>query len=74
MCSSDLLGAFMRQFVRKWKLRPEAIVLPGTADGAAQSFLDARIGYQARIAWDMEVGAIDYVYVVQSLAATTAPS
>ena len=68
------LGAFMRQFVRKWKLRPEAIVLPGTADGAAQSFLDARIGYQARIAWDMEVGAIDYVYVVQSLAATTAPS
>jgi len=68
------LGDFMKQTIRKWKLRPETIVLPGTSDAAAQSFLDARIGFQARIAWDCEVGVRDYVHVVQSLAATTAPS
>lgn len=68
------LGAFPKLFVRKWKLRPETVVLPGTAPGAAQSFLDSRIGFQARISWDMECGARDQgVWVVQNLSATTAP-
>ena len=63
------LGNYPMQFYRKWKLRPEVVVMPGSTPGAAQSFLDARIGYQARIAWDMIVGARDQgVYVTKSTA------
>jgi len=62
-------GNFPAQLLRKWKLRPESVVMPGTSPGAAQSFLDARIGYQARIAWDMSVGARDQgVYVTKNTA------
>lgn len=63
------LGDFRKQFVRKWKLRLEYVTM-GTE---TESFLRSRIAFQARIAWDCEIGAVDYVYVVQSIAATTAP-
>lgn len=63
------LGDFPRQFVRKWKLRFEYVTLGMDTE----SFLKSRIAFQARIAWDCEVGARDYVYVVQNLTATTAP-
>lgn len=63
------LGDFKRQFVRKWKLRFETMTL---TDGT-ESMLKSRIAYQARIAWDCEIGATDYVWVVQNLSATTAP-
>jgi len=63
------LGAFKRQFKRKWKLRFEYVTL-GTD---TQAYLNSRIAFQARIAWDVEIGAVDYVYTVQSIAATTAP-
>jgi len=63
------LGNFKKQFLRKWKLRPEVLVMPGSNPGAAQSFLDARIGYQARVAYDFSVGARDQgVYVTKSTA------
>ncbi len=62
-------GAFSQQFKRKWKLRFEYVTL-GTD---TQAYLNSRIAFQARIAWDMEVGATDYVYVIQNLSATTAP-
>lgn len=65
--SAWYLGNFKKQFMRKWKLRFEYAVLTG--DTAA--FLEKRIAGQWRIAWDMEVGAVDYVYVVQNLAGTT---
>jgi len=69
-----LMASPTKQFCRKWKLRPETVVLPGTSPGAAQSFLDARIGFQARLAFDMEVGSQDQgVYTTQSLSGTTAP-
>jgi len=64
------LGNFRKQFQRKWKLRFEYVTLAGNT----QRFLEARIAFQARIAWDCEIGATDYVYVVQSLAATTPPA
>lgn len=64
------IGAFKRQFARKWKLQFEYVTL-GTD---TQAYLNARIAAQFRIAWDMEVGARDYVYCVQCLAATTAPA
>jgi hypothetical protein len=63
------LGWFQKQFIRKWKLRYETVTL-GTN---TESYLKSRLGFQARIAWDCEIGATDYVYVVQNLSATTAP-
>jgi hypothetical protein len=63
------LGWFQRQFIRKWKLRFEYVTLSGDTE----SFLRRRPAFQGRIAWDCEIGATDYVYVVQSIEATTAP-
>jgi hypothetical protein len=63
-------GAFRRQFRRKWALRMEYVTL-GTD---TESYLRSRIAFQARIAWNCEVGAVDYVYVIQNLAAATAPA
>jgi hypothetical protein len=68
--SAWYLGDFQRQFKRKWKLQFEYVTLSGDT----QAFLQSRIAFQARIAWDMEVGAVDYVYVVQSIEGTTAPT
>ena len=65
--SAWYLGAFKRQFTRKWKLRMEYVTMAGTT----QEFLDRRVAFQARIAWDVEIGATDYVYVVQCLDGTT---
>ncbi len=64
------LGMFAEQFKRKWKLDFEYVTLAGDT----QAFLDKRIAFQARIAWDCEIGATDYVYVVQSLSGSTAPA
>lgn len=64
------LGWFEKQFVRKWKLRMEYVTLAGDTE----SFLRSRVAFQARVAWDCEIGARDYVYVVQSLSASTAPT
>ena len=63
------LGDFKKQFRRKWKLRFEYVTLGMDTE----SFLRSRIAFQARIAWDCEIGAVDYVYVVQSLTGSTAP-
>lgn len=63
------LGNFKKQLRRKWKLRFETVTLTGNI----QKFLESRIAYQSRTAWDVEVGARDYVYVVQCLSGTTAP-
>jgi hypothetical protein len=63
------LGMFKRQFRRKWKLRFEYVTLGMDT----QAYLNSRIAFQARIAWDCEIGATDYVYVVQCLAASTSP-
>lgn len=63
------LGMFAKQFVRKWKLRFEYVTLTGDTE----SFLRSRLAFQARIAWDCEIGARDYVYVVQNLTASSAP-
>lgn len=65
--SAWYLGLFQRQFMRKWKLKFEYVTLAGTT----QEFLERRIAFQARIAWDCEIGATDYVHVVQSLDGTT---
>jgi len=67
--SAWYMGAFKRQFRRKWKLRFEYVTLGSDT----QAYLNSRVAFQARIAWDVEVGAVDYVYCVQSLSATTAP-
>jgi len=68
--SAWYMGAFQRQFRRKWKLRMEYVTLGQDT----QAYLNSRIAFQARVAWDVEIGAVDYVYVVQSLSATTAPA
>lgn len=62
-------GAFKQQFRRKWKMRMEYVTLGQDT----QSYLNAQIAFQARIAWDVEIGAVDYVYVIQNLSGTTAP-
>lgn len=64
------LGAFQRQFVRKWKIRLETVSV--YAD--AMQYARTREAYRTRVAWDVEVGARDHVFVVQNLSATTAPT
>ena len=64
-----LLGAFKKQFRRKWSIRMEMV----TMSGDLTNYLRQRIAFEARVAWDCEVGATDYVYVVRNLAASTAP-
>jgi len=63
------LGAFQKQFRRKWKLRFEYVTLGMDT----QAYLNSRVAFQARIAWDCEIGAVDYIYCIQNLAASTAP-
>lgn len=65
--SAWYLGLFRKQFRRKWKLKLEYLTLAGDT----QKFLESRIAFQARIAWDVEIGATDYVYVVQNLSGST---
>lgn len=67
--SAWYMGAFKKQFRRKWKLRFEYVTLGQDT----QAYLNSRIAFQARLAWDVEVGAVDYVFVIQNLSATTAP-
>lgn len=63
-------GAPRRQFRRKWALRFEYVTL----GESTQEYLTKRVAFQARVAWNVEVGATDYVYWVQSLPSTTPPS
>jgi len=67
--SAWYLGPFPRQFVRKWAFGLEYLTL----GMETESYLVSRIAFQARVAWDCEVGAKDCVYVVQNLSGTTAP-
>jgi len=67
--SAWYLGAFRKQFRRKWAIRMEMV----TMSGDVTNYLRSRIAFEARVAWDCKVGATDYVYVVQNLAGTTAP-
>lgn len=70
LCTSTwYMGAFRRQFKRKWKLRFEYVTLGSDT----QAYLNSRIAAQFRIAWDVEIGATDYVFVIQSLGVETAP-
>ncbi len=62
-------GAFKKQFIRKWKMRFEYVSLGQNS----QAYLTNHIALQARIAWDVEIGALDYVYVIQNLSAATFP-
>jgi len=62
-------GAFRRQFKRKWKLRFEYVTLGQDT----QAYLQSQIAFQARVAWDCEVGATDYVNVIQNLSGSTFP-
>ena len=63
------LGSFEKQFLRKWAFRMEMV----TMSGDIATYLRSRIAFEARVAWDCEIGATDYVYVVQNLSGTTAP-
>ena len=63
-------GAFKKQFKRKWKLRFEYVTLGENT----QAYLNSQIAFQARLAWDVEIGATDYIFVIQNLSATTHPA
>jgi len=62
-------GAPKLQFKRKWKLRMEYVSL----GMETQAYLDSRVAFQARVAWDVEIGAVDYCYLIQNISSTTAP-
>lgn len=64
------MGDPQKQFRRKWGLRMEYVTLGENT----QAYLNSRIAFQARIAWNCHIGAVDYVYWVQNLSGTTAPS
>lgn len=67
------LGAIQKQFWRKVKIRMETV----SVSNDPMAYLKTREAYRARIAWDFEIGAVDNIYVVQSLSGTvaaTAPS
>lgn len=63
------LGAFQKQYRRKWSIRMEMVSMSGDLT----NYVRSRIAFEARVGWDCEVGAVDYVYVVQNLEASTAP-
>ena len=63
-------GAFKKQFKRKWKMRFEYVTLGENT----QAYLNSQIAFQARLAWDVEIGATDYIFVIQNLSVTTAPA
>lgn len=63
-------GDFKRQFVRKWKIRPEVVTYGGAG---TLPYTTRREALRVRLGWDFEVGARDFIYVIQSLANTTAP-
>lgn len=69
--TSWLYGDLVGQFVRHWALRPEFVFRSGPGTDA---FLRTREGYRARVAWDMEIGAVGFERVVRCLATTTQPS
>ncbi len=68
--SAWYLGMFKKQFKRKWKLRQEIVSLGENTE----SYLRSRIAFQSRVAFDVEIGATNYVFVVQSLTGSTSPS
>lgn len=59
------MGFPKRIFVRKWKLRVETV----TVVRDPVEYLRSRSAFEARVAWDMEIGARDYVGWVKSRAA-----
>lgn len=61
------LGDFKKQFVRKWKLRMEYV----TMSGDLKTFLETRVAFKGRVAWDVEVAARNTEFVVQNLAGST---
>lgn len=61
------LGRFKEQFKRKWKIRMELVTLALDE----QTYLLNRTAFQTRIAWDVETGADDVVFVLQNLDGTT---
>lgn len=70
--SAYYLGNFKQQFRRKWKIRLETV----SVYSDPMTYARTREAYRTRVCWDVEIGAIDYVFVVQSLSgdATTAPA
>jgi len=68
--SAWYFGWFQKQFIRKWKMRFEY----NTLGENSESYLRALIAFQASLFWDVEIGATDYVYVVQSLDGAVAPA
>lgn len=68
--SAWYFGMPKRQFRRKWALRMRSTTLGETTE----SYLRQRIAFQASVDWNVEVGAVDYVYWVQSLTSTTPPT
>ena len=63
-------GRPRRQFVRKWKMRPEVAVYGGRG---TESFLRTREGMRVRIGWDMTLGVRAHEYWVECLSASTPP-
>ncbi len=63
-------GDPQREFVRKWKQRPEVAVHGGTG---TEPYVRTREGMRIRIGWDMTVGARAHFHWVESLSGTTAP-
>lgn len=51
-------GVPRRVLRRKWKLRPEIVMLAGSGQ---LNYVNSREGFRVRVAWNMEVGAADYV-------------
>jgi len=65
-----LLGDPQRIFRRKRKINMEIVTMAGTD---TLQYLRNRVAFESRVAWDFQVGAIDYTGVVRCLAATTRP-
>lgn len=63
-------GAPKKEFLRKWKMLLELMQL----GQSTQLYLTNQIAFQARVAWDVEIGATDYVFWIQNLSGTTAPA
>lgn len=62
-----MLGDFEQQFRRKWKIRLETV----SVYSDPMTYARTREAYRTRVCWDVEVGAIDYVFAVQCLGGAT---
>jgi len=64
-------GRPQRQFVRKFKMRPEIATFGGKG---TEAYLRTREGFRVRIGWDMTIGVRDHIWWIENSDDTAGPA